>query len=197
MKKILIFGGTFNPIHNGHIKIALTAEEEYGFHEVYFVPSGCDNRKIDDLASPEHRKIMCELALAYYKNFQLCDYEMNQNYFSYTINTIKWFESRHPDAQLGLLLGSDNFMTFSNWYEARTIAQKVEIIVAPRDENTKVINDTIQKLAQNGAVCRILHVPPILISSTLVRNYVKNGKNYDLLVPKQVSEFIRENELYH
>ena len=117
MGKIGVFGGTFNPVHNGHIQLALSAQKEYALDEVWFLPNGNPPHKMGEKieASREQRKEMLSLAIKKYRQFRVEDYELWREEPSYSCETMEFLKKRCPDFQYYFLIGADSLFSLRNW----------------------------------------------------------------------------------
>ena len=171
-----IFGGSFNPIHNGHIALALQLKEQAGLDEVWLMVSPQNPMKqSSDLADDEQRLEMARLAVEGVAGITVSDYEMHLPRPSYTWNTLEALTNDYPERQFVLMIGGDNWAIFDKWYRADDIKQKFEIIVYTRTPGDPGFID---------------------ISSTAIRQRIRQGKSISKMVPKTVAEYIKENRLY-
>ena len=176
-----IFGGSFNPIHNGHISLARQLREKAGLDEVWLMVSPQNPLKATaDLLDDESRMEMARLAVAGKKGIIASDYEMHLPKPSYTWNTLQALKQDYPDREFVLMIGGDNWQLFDKWYRADDIRNEFQIIVYPR----------------RGCEGGIDGLELIDISSTEIRERIKAGKSIKQLVPKAVAEYINEHNLY-
>ncbi|MBQ9215217.1 MAG: nicotinate-nucleotide adenylyltransferase [Prevotella sp.] len=181
MIKTGIFGGSFNPIHNGHISLARQLKEKAGLDEVWLMVSPQNPLKQnEDLLDDEKRLEMVRLALEGEEGLIASDYEMHLPKPSYTWNTLQALSKDYPEREFVLLIGGDNWALFDKWYHAEDIKQNYRIVVYPR------------KGAEEG----IEGVRLIDISSTDIRQRIKEGRGIRRLVPKAVADYIRKEGLY-
>ncbi len=194
--KQAIFGGSFNPIHNDHVKLALQFCEAFQLDRVTLVPTATtplkDNSAIVD---GKHRYKMCRLATQDHPRLAVSDTELRRGGMSYTSDTLKEF-CRDGD-ELYLIVGADMYVTLDKWHEFRSIFEMATILVAPRNQTDyDSIKEKYTDYLPYG--CRTLisreYVGPL--SSTAVRNAVKAGKDIDAMVDPRVEEYIRKNGLY-
>ena len=198
MKKIAIYGGTFNPIHLAHVKLADCAVKELGLDELIFVPAFVSPFKQDEkMASPKDRLAMINGILDYNPIFKVSDFELSKESVSYTIDTLNFMTSK-----LGFkpyfIAGFDSFLTMDKWYKGSEILSNYEIITAKRPgscgtESDKIINGFIKEYS---AKINILSMPELDISSRDIRNRVKSGDNIKDLVLPSTEEYIHEHNLY-
>lgn len=171
-----IFGGSFNPIHNGHISLARQLREKAGLDEVWLMVSPQNPLKQSaDLLDDSIRMEMARLALEGVEGIVASDYEMHLPKPSYTWNTLQGLSRDYPDREFVLLMGGDNWALFDRWYHAEDIKNNYEIAVYTRTPGETGFID---------------------ISSTEIRQRIKAGKGIRRLVPKVVADYIKEKKLY-
>lgn len=176
-----IFGGSFNPIHNGHISLARQLREKAGLDEVWLMVSPQNPLKAQaDLLDDQIRMEMARLAVEGETGIIASDYEMHLPKPSYTWNTLEALKRDYPDREFVLMIGGDNWQLFDKWYRADDIRNQYQIIVYPR----------------RGCKGGIDGLDLIDISSTEIRDCIQAGKPINHLVPKAVAEYIKEHELY-
>ena len=176
-----IFGGSFNPIHNGHISLARQLREKAGLDEVWLMVSPQNPLKATaDLLDDKSRMEMARLAVAGEEGIIASDYVMHLPKPSYTWNTLQGLKQDYPDREFVLMIGGDNWTLFDKWYRADDIRNEFQIIVYPR----------------RGSEGGIDGLELIDISSTEIRERIKAGKGIKQLVPKAVAEYINEHNLY-
>ena len=183
-----IFGGSFNPIHNGHISLARQLKEKAGLDEVWLMvsPQNPLKRSID-LLDDEKRLQMATLALKGVEGVVVSDYEMRLPKPSYTWNTLQALSKDFPDREFVLLMGGDNWAYFDKWYHYEDIIANYQIVVYPRRGETIPFRDG-----------RVMTVEAALldISSTEIRQRIKTGKGIRRMVPKAVADLILKEKLY-
>ncbi|MCF6270462.1 MAG: nicotinate-nucleotide adenylyltransferase [Melioribacteraceae bacterium] len=188
-KKVGIYGGTFDPIHLGHLITARSVKEIRNLSEIIFVPANKSPLKLNiESASTNDRFKMTKLAVEKYDGFSVSDYEVNKTEISYTINTIKYFKEKYENIEL--IIGYDNFLIFDKWYKSEKILNLVDIIVLKR-----FYEDSI-KPKKNSNKFIFVDSPTIQISSTMIRERVSKNLPIDFLVSTEVSKYITENNLY-
>ncbi len=191
-KKIGIFGGTFDPIHFGHLNCAITIREQCGLDEVVFIP--CHQsplRTREAYAAGAHRMEMVKRAIEGIAGFSVSDVEMNRKPPSYMIDTLHLL----PDAEYFLILGEDALLNFQRWKEPEEIVKKVSILIASRDSDQKDINYLKMPLFLKERV-RFIKTPLFDISSTQIRDRLSKKLYCGHLVPAKVLDYIYENLLY-
>lgn len=198
MRKIAVFGGTFNPIHNGHIHIAKRFAEILHADRVLFIPTNVPpHKKAVDLAPAEDRLAMCRLAVENESLFQVCDMEIRRGGPSYTSVTLRQIQTNCPGSQLFLITGEDMFVTLEQWYDAETIFRLATVCAAPRSgEGMAALLRYAEKIGRKGAKTRIENIEYLPVSSTQVRETIKAGGSIASLVPVAVEHYIREHHLY-
>lgn len=197
-KRVLIFGGTFDPIHNGHLIACRSLAEGLGIDRVILIPSGKHPFK-HDITSPEMRMKMVEAAVEDEPLFEVCDCEFNREGFSYSADTAEWIkiDLHRKMEEVYWMIGADNVTKIPKWYKAEEFVRQVRFAVANRQTDNKKFEGTyIEK-----DIMKIMHVeyvdtPIIEISSSMIRERVKQGKSIKYLVPEPVEEYIRDNDLY-
>ena len=183
-----LLGGTFNPLHNGHLTIARSVLEQGLADEVWILITPCNPWKKDQtLLDDRLRFDMVNEAVKGMEGIQASDYEFNLPKPSYTANTLKHISADYPDREFILTIGADNWVKFHNWREADYIQNNYRIIVYPRQGCD--ITDL-----PTGVT--LLNLPLENISSTDIRNLVSKGEPIDHLVPISVSKAIKEKKLY-
>ena len=185
-----IFGGSFNPIHKGHISLAKQLREKAGLDEVWLMVSPQNPLKASaDLIDDEIRMQMVRLAVEGEEGIIASDYEMHLPKPSYTWNTLQSLKQDYPDREFVLMIGGDNWQLFDKWYRADDILNNFQVVVYPRSEECGV-------RSENGHNPMIIQADLIDISSTEIRERIKAGKGINRLVPKAVAEYINKNKLY-
>lgn len=187
-----IFGGTFDPPHVGHLIVCEHAREELGLDKILFIPSAISpHKQHHQLVDPEYRLEMVRLATFGQEFFEPCDVEVRRGGVSYTVDTLGQLRQIYPDEKLTLLLGLDNLVEFRTWKAPERIVQlaTVALMTRPGFEADRVADDLCGKFT----LCR---VPGIGISSSEIRDHVKDGKSIRYLVPKPVESYIYYRKLY-
>ena len=201
MKRTGIFGGSFNPIHNGHISLAKQLKEKAGLDEVWLMVSPQNPLKqAADLLDDTLRMEMARLALDGVDGIIASDYEFHLPKPSYTWNTLQALSKDYPDREFVLLMGGDNWEHFDRWYHYEDIVANYQIVVYPRKEEggKRKENTLLAEIKAEGNLLPLstFHFPLINISSTEIRERIKAGKGIRRLVPKAVADYIKEKGLY-
>lgn len=197
VKNLAIFGGTFNPVHNGHIHLARRFAELIGAEKVLLIPTATPpHKRADGLADASDRLAMCRLA-AQGLPFEASDIEICRGGRSYTCDTLRELRRLYPNSALYLLMGEDMFLTLERWREPEVIYSLATICVAPRSRDGETrLRGCASALRSKGARVRIEPIPYLPVSSTMVREAVREGESISGMVPEAVAEYIRENHLY-
>ena len=171
-----IFGGSFNPIHNGHIILARQLKKQAALDEVWLMVSPQNPLKLHaDLLADEARMEMARKAVEGEEGIMACDYEMHLTRPSYTWNTLQALSREYPDREFVLMIGGDNWKLFDRWYHAEDIRQHFEIVVYTRTPSDPGFID---------------------ISSTEIRRRIRGGLSFEDLVPTAVADIIKEKGYY-
>lgn len=182
MRKIGIYGGSFNPIHNGHISIARQMLSMAGLDEMWLVVSPQNPLKTrGSLLADEVRLMLTQKAVAQYPQLVASDYEFSLPRPSYMYNTLESMRQRWPDSEFTLLIGADNWEVFNRWYRADDIIAHYPIAIYPRTGSP--VNEAALPPTVHLYPTRLLDV-----SSTMVRERVANGQDIDGLVPESIAE---------
>lgn len=190
MNSLCLFGGSFDPVHNGHLLVATAAREELGADRVVFIPAGQSPFKPGTSPAPAARRLqMVRLALAGRSWCEVDDLELMRGGVSYTVDTLRTYASRYPGCRLFYLIGADNVTQLGQWREAGALAKMAEFVVVPRPG--------IEPPAPPaGFRIRFLKGFPTSISSSQVRTRVGAGLSIHDMVPSSVEEAIRNYGLY-
>jgi nicotinate-nucleotide adenylyltransferase len=194
MKKIGLLGGTFDPIHNGHLIIAEYLRDALDLHEVWFVPSKIHPLKNNkDITFADLRLRMIELAIQNNEYFKTCDIEIKREGISYTIQTIEdlltSYHHLHP--KFFFLIGMDNVNELHLWKDPLQILKKCQVVAFGRPGF--VPDDACKRYLP---YIQFVHVPLLEISSTDIRNRLKEGRTVRYLIPDSVWQLIKQEKLY-
>ncbi len=196
MKRIGIYGGSFSPIHNGHIEAIKSFQKAMMLDQVLMMPTYiAPHKQTASTAASHHRYEMTRLAFLDYPFVTVSDYEITKQTISYTAETLLHFA---PEGELFFLCGSDMFLSMDTWYRPDIIFANATIVLADRDE-TEIEACLLKKKEYEetfSAKTVILKHKILKLSSTEVRNAVKAGLSIDGMVPPAVAAYIREHQLY-
>ena len=197
--RIGLFGGTFNPPHIGHVRAADRARQELSLDRVVFIPASIPPHKAipDGTPPPEVRLRLTQAAVEGYAWAEVSGVELERTGVSYTADTVKTFSSRYPDAELWLLVGSDNFLGMHGWYHPEVIFSLCSAAVFAREPGLEVALAAQQRKLYGlyRAKTAIVALEPTVISSTELRDGLRRGQGADYL-PPSVAEHIRKLGLY-
>ncbi|MBE6851103.1 MAG: nicotinate (nicotinamide) nucleotide adenylyltransferase [Ruminococcus sp.] len=195
--RIGIFGGSFNPPHNGHLHLANSVHDALQLDEVLLVPAKQPPHKSASAYAPaEDRLAMCRLAAEEYPWMRAEDYELRQNAVSYSYYTVTHFAKVYPDAELFLLIGGDMLRTFTQWYRFQDILRYAALAAIAREpEEYANLQKCADELRQYGEI-HLLNVETISISSTKIRENVKKSQNNSCYLPEKIVQYIKQRNLY-
>lgn len=194
LKKIGILGGSFDPIHKGHISMALHAYMQYKLDAVWLIPNGHAPHKDEDkMADAKDRLAMCEFVATEYLFMKTCDIEIISEEYSYTYLTMQKLTQMYPEYEFYFIMGADSLDYFEKWRHPEIISALAKILVVNRDEFTlEDMKEKIQKINELfPADIQIVNCPKYDVSSTEIRR----GEKLDDVLP-EVKEYILENHLY-
>jgi len=195
--RIGIYGGSFNPVHNGHIHLALSAADELSLDRVYLIPSRISpHRSMNEYVSGEDRLAMLKLACKCDKRLRASDFELTSDRVSYTIYTIEHFRELYPDAELFLLVGTDMLMCFETWRRFEDILSLASLFVTSRyEDDGDKLEEKAEILRKYGNII-ISRTEPLEISSTTVRKKIAKNENFACYLDENVVQYIRSKGLY-
>lgn len=197
-KGLGIMGGTFDPIHIGHLQIACAVSQRLGLEQVMFIPAYIAPHKVGmNFAPAEDRYAMTELAIAPYKGFFVSDMEMKRSGVSYTIDTVRQLSKEHPDEQLYFIIGADSVAQLHTWHNIQELLELAIFVAAGRPGYEGVMEEAESHL---GSIARkrimLLDTPEYDVSSTEIRSRIKAGLPLSGLVTAEVEKYIYEHGLY-
>ncbi len=196
-KKIAMFGGTFNPVHQAHLFLAREFQKLLGLDRVLLVPANIPPHKMaKHLATAGQRMEMCRLA-AKEPYMTVSSIEVEREGKSYTADTLRELEEQYPDARLYLITGADMFLTLQKWYDYPGIISRAVICAAPRiTANLPVLRAQGERIRRDGGMAVVLEKVPPPISSTQIRERIRQGLPCTGYLPKEVEDYIKEHHLY-
>ena len=201
-QRIALYGGTFNPIHHGHLIVARAVLEHFGLNRVVFLPSATPPHKhAEDLCDAVHRESMVKLGIEGEPGFEFSDFDLRRDGPSYTIETINHFRRElGPETELFWVIGADSLSELSAWMRIQDLVEACHVVTAvrpgwrepPWDDLRHALTEDHIKALQGG----ILHTPLIGISATDIRERVGAGKSVRFLIPENVRAHIERHQLY-
>ena len=214
-ERIGLFGGTFNPIHSGHLRAAEIVQETFSLSQVLFIPSYIPPHKVtQEIASPQDRLMMVELALAGNARFKPCAIEVEAREKSYSILTLEKIKRIYRGSSIFFILGVDSFLEIETWREYERVLSQCSFVVISRpgyelDRARDILGGKYQKemylvpsdkpleerLLQTFKIL-LLRIDALDVSSTEVRRRIKNGDSLEGFIPREVEAYIKEKGLY-
>lgn len=196
-----IMGGTFNPVHNGHLLLARHVLDEFGLDEIWFMPNGNPPHKEQTaIGTPtEMRLAMVRLAIADFPEFALQPYEACKESVSYSYETMEYFRKNFPERDFYFIIGADSLFQVETWGHPERFLTSCTIIAARRDydETDVSMQEQIRYLNEKyRSDIRFSASPVFEVSSSEIRRMIHEGKNVSHLVPAPVMAYIRENHLF-
>ena len=190
MNRIGIFGGTFDPPHKGHIAIAEEAMKQFSLDTIYFVPAYLPPHKLQHYSmNAHHRLTMVKLAIAGHKGFKVSTIELQRRGISYTVDTLKAFRKRLPNAVFILIIGADNLEEFQSWKSPKSILHLASLAVYKR----KGYNHSLKK---HDIAFQPIKGQLLQVSSTEVRKRLLKGLSVSRLIPTSIERYIKRHSLY-
>lgn len=199
IERVGIYGGTFSPVHNGHIAAAKAFLEQMKLDKLIVIPALIPPHKsIDSSDNPMHRFKMCEIAFSEISNIEVSDIELKRNGPSYTVDTLR--QLTKEGRKLFLLCGTDMMLTFDKWKEFKEIFKLCCPIYIRRENDSEndqlIISKNNEYYSKYGVAFRKIIAEPIVISSTQIREDVRGGKDVSEYLPLNVCRYIKDNSLY-
>ena len=196
MIKTGIFGGAFNPPHNGHINLAKEAIEQLKLRKLLVIPTFESPHKATQLASFEERAEMCRRAFSGISDkceVEICEIERELGGVSYTINTLRALKKRYEDARFFLLIGGDMLFTFTEWFKYESILKECEVCAAARGGDS--FSEMLEYATEIGHI-KVLPTNVVDISSTEIREKIQKGEDASEWITEDVRGYIEEKGLY-
>lgn len=190
-RRIALMGGSFNPVHIGHLMVADYVRQAVHLDEVLMCVSPLNPLKAGntDLASDTDRMEMLRLACMRCPGVTPCDIELTMPKPSYTIDTLRLLAGRYPDASISIIIGSDNWLVFDRWRASREIIERYGVIVYPRP------GYDIEASSLPANVIKI-DAPTVDLSSTFLRDKLAEGLDMNIFMPDRVYDYIKKKKLY-
>jgi nicotinate-nucleotide adenylyltransferase len=189
-----IMGGTFDPLHLGHLLVAEQAREQMSLDEVWFMPSNQPPHKEQQpKADPSHRLEMVRLAIADHPKFKLCELEFERGGTSYSVETAYILKERYPDNQFHWIIGADMVQYLPKWFKIQEMIGLVSFIGLDRPGYEDALRDLPDWLSNSLAMIKMVQFD---ISSTEIRDRLANGRSVRYMLAEPVRSYIRGNQLY-
>ncbi len=197
--KLCLFQGTFNPIHNAHLKVCEYAKKQFDFDKILVIPAANPPHKSVDRDLAYHRLKMAEIAVKDKEYLEVSDIEYLRSGLSYTYLTISELYKQYDiDGKINFIIGTDAFKNIESWYESDKLKDMVDFILFVREDEKQLKKDKIclQKLKDKGYNYTMMKMPFLDISSTKIRENITNSIPIKTLVPKEVEKYIDKYGLY-
>ena len=198
--KIGIMGGTFDPIHNGHLMLGRYARDLFDLDEIWFMPNGTPPHKTSDSIGTQtkHRVEMVKRAIESEENFVLQLYEVNNQEINYSYLTLEHFRTVYPEDEFYFIVGADSLFSIEKWRCPERLLKTCVVLAAYRNgKNKKEMEEQIAYLNQKfGADIRLLNTPTVDIASRVIRQELKTDEDITDEIPSCVYEYIMEHHLY-
>lgn len=198
-KQVGILGGTFDPIHTGHLILAEEAYASFDLDYVLIMPNGNPPHKPGQVnADMEQRTRMAELAVGDNEHLRVSDFEKTPQDYHYTYETLEFLVRENPDTDYYFILGADSLVHFHTWMEPERICRCCRILAATRDRiESDALRKHVERLKRDfHARIELLETPNIDISSNMLRERIQKGRSIRYYVPEAVEAYIREQKLY-
>lgn len=202
MAKIGLFGGSFNPVHHGHLIIARCLAERIGLSRVIFLPCGCPPHKGEtELIGAHHRGAMVKLAIKREPLFEYSAYDLNRPGPAYTIETIRHFQSElGASPELHWIIGADTLCELPLWYQVSELVDECQVVTAVRPGSSAEVWDDLATVFRPEQIARlrsgVYETPMIDISATDIRRRIAAGRSVTFLMSDPVADYIQKHNLY-
>lgn len=198
MEYVGILGGTFDPIHLGHLALAEGAMHLAGLSRVFFVPNSQPPHKAGQSVTPaHHRAAMVRLAIADNPRFGFLSIELDRQGPSYTIDTVRALQAQHPEWRFAFIVGMDSLLEITTWRQYDELLRLIDLLVATRPGYPRAEGEAmLARLGPLAARIRLLEIPGVAVSSSDLRQMALRGYPLRYLVPEPVLRYIAEHRLY-
>lgn len=201
MSRIALFGGSFNPVHNGHVNLVKETAEKNGIDRVYVIPTFISPFKKDStgfVADGKDRLEMCRLAFAKLPYVTVSDWELSQSEVSYSVNTVEHFRKEFPEDELFFIMGSDMLLSFDKWHKWQDILKMCTVIAASREDGGSDIERLREKAAQLSRFGKVIvtEISAFELSSSEIREKIIKNCDLSCYMDKNVVKYIEENRIY-
>ena len=181
--KIGIFGGTFDPIHVGHVNVVEEVKFALGLDKIIVVPAFLSPHKTSSTLGADARMKCVSLAVEAYDDVEVTDFEISQGKSIYSYNTLQYFNELYPDDEIIFIIGTDQYENFDKWYKSKDILEIYKVVVVSRNHEDITIQSPFEKV----------DIPIFDVSSTLIRERMVNNEPFQHLVPHAVYQYLKEN----
>lgn len=201
MSRIALFGGSFNPVHNGHVNLVKETAEKNGIDRVYVIPTFISPFKKGSagfVADGKDRLEMCRLAFSKLPYVTVSGWELSQSEVSYSVNTVKHFHGEFPEDELFFIMGSDMLLSFDKWHKWQDILKMCTVIAASREDGGSDIERLREKAAQLSRFGKVIvtEITAFELSSSEIREKIIKNCDLSCYMDKNVVEYIEENRIY-
>ena len=192
-----IYGGTFDPIHYGHLLLAERCREELQLDEVWFIPAGTPPHKQGRVTTPaKARAAMVEFAVSGFPEFKVSRIEMERTGPSYTVLTLEQLRTAAPEREVFLLMGADSIAELVTWKDPARILELSQVVAVNRAGESPDLSSLQPLLEQTGRTVRTIEMPAMGVSASEIRTRVASGKSIRFLTPRPVEMYLRQHKLY-
>lgn len=201
MSRIALFGGSFNPVHNGHVNLVKETAEKNGIDRVYVIPTFISPFKKDStgfVADGKDRLEMCRLAFSKLSYVTVSGWELSQYEVSYSVNTVEHFHEEFPEDELFFIMGSDMLLSFDKWHKWQYILKMCTVIAASREDGGSDIERLREKAAQLSRFGKVIvtEISAFELSSSEIREKIIKNCDLSCYMDKNVVKYIEENRIY-
>ena len=194
MFKIGVFGGSFNPPHNGHVNLAVQASEELGLDKMLIMPTATSPHKGQAKVGFYSRVTLCKLAFSHLPGFEVTDIEGKIPGTSYTLDSLRLLKKQYPkDAAFHLLIGADMLFSFRDWHNYEALLKECNVVAAAREPGQL---PAMTEHATDIGKIKVLNLDVTKVSSSEIREKIQNGEDVSGLVPAKVLSYIKDKKLY-
>lgn len=196
--KIGVLGGTFDPVHNGHLYMAKHCIKMLELDKIMFLPNGNPPHKREQkVTDKSHRYKMLCIAIEGEENFYVSDYEINREDYSYTVETMRYMRKSSDDEYV-IIIGADSFYQLHLWYDFPNLIKENSFVVLDREYmgRSDLENDVMKFNEQYSSCVKVCRMPMVDVSSTIIRDNLSLGIDVSGMVPDRVFEYIADNKLY-
>lgn len=201
MSRIALFGGSFNPVHNGHVNLVRETAEKNSIDRVYVIPTFISPFKKDSagfVADGKDRLEMCRIAFSKLPYVTVSDWELSQSEVSYSVNTVEHFHENFPEDELFFIMGSDMLLSFDKWHRWQDILKMCTVIAASRENGSSDIEKLREKAAQLSRLGKVIvtEITAFELSSSEIREKIIKNSDLSCYMDKNVVKYIEENRVY-